>query len=133
MYEIINKEWKNHILFRDYLRNHAKEAKEYAALKYDLMWKLGNDREKYTEAKAEFINNILKQAKKKITNKRSNRNNLTFEELSFSDMTKLSETLSIFPGENTGCIKNILSKLKRVGSLATFSADDSHQECCMVS
>lgn len=63
MHEITSEEWKNHILFRDYLRNHEKEAKEYTELKYDLKHKFGNDIEKYTEAKAEFINNILKKAK----------------------------------------------------------------------
>lgn len=63
MYEITSAEWENHILFRDYLSNHEKEAKEYASLKNDLVKQFGNNREKYTETKAEFINNILKKAK----------------------------------------------------------------------
>lgn len=63
MYEIASAEWEYHILFRDYLSNHEKEAKEYASLKNDLIKQFGNNREKYTEAKAKFINNILKKAK----------------------------------------------------------------------
>jgi GrpB-like predicted nucleotidyltransferase (UPF0157 family) len=65
MHEKISIKWENYILLRDYLRNHGEEAKEYALLKYDLKQKYGDDREKYTEAKAEFINNILKKAKVK--------------------------------------------------------------------
>lgn len=63
MYDISNKEYRNHILFRDYLRSHKEDAKEYASLKNDLIKQFGNNREKYTEAKAEFINNILKKVK----------------------------------------------------------------------
>ncbi|MGB3340035.1 MAG: GrpB family protein [bacterium] len=63
MYDISNQEYQNHILFRDYLREHEKEAKEYAELKKNLLLVCGNDREKYTKAKAEFIDDILKKAK----------------------------------------------------------------------
>lgn len=63
MYDISNKEYRNHILFRNYLRNHKEDAEEYALLKYNLTQTFGNDREKYTEAKAKFINSILKKAK----------------------------------------------------------------------
>ncbi|MCK4575876.1 GrpB family protein [candidate division WOR-3 bacterium] len=63
MYEISNKEYRNHILFRDYLRSHKEDAKKYALLKHDLTQTFGNDREKYTEAKTKFINNTSKKAK----------------------------------------------------------------------
>ena len=63
MHEKISIKWENYILFRDYLRNHEKEAKEYALLKYGLKQKHGDDREKYTEAKTEFISEILEKAR----------------------------------------------------------------------
>ncbi len=63
MFEISSTEWESHIMFRDYLRNHEEEAKEYALLKYDLKQKHGDDREKYTEAKTEFINKIIEKAR----------------------------------------------------------------------
>lgn len=64
IFEISSTEWESHIMLRDYLRNHEKEAKEYTLLKYGLKQKYGDDREKYTEAKAEFISKILKKARK---------------------------------------------------------------------
>lgn len=64
MYEISNEDYLNHILFRDYLRNHVEEARKYAALKKNLLQECGNDREKYTEGKAEFINGVLQKARK---------------------------------------------------------------------
>lgn len=63
LHEISNKEYRNHILFRDYLRDHKEDVKEYALLKHNLIRKFGNNREKYTEAKTKFINNISKKAK----------------------------------------------------------------------
>lgn len=63
MHEIASERWENYILFRDYLRTHKKEAGEYAVLKKDLLRKYSSDREKYTEAKAGFINEILQKAR----------------------------------------------------------------------
>ncbi|TET77291.1 MAG: GrpB family protein [Candidatus Heimdallarchaeota archaeon] len=58
-------EWNKHILFRDYLKKHPNDAKQYSELKQKLFLKYGNDREKYTESKSEFIQNIIEKAKKK--------------------------------------------------------------------
>ncbi len=55
--------WKEHILFRDYLRNHPKTAREYQELKENLQESLGSSRATYTEAKAEFIQKILRLVK----------------------------------------------------------------------
>ena len=56
-------EWKKHILFRDYLRQHPSEAKQYSELKKKLAAKFEFDREKYTNSKEEFILRIIEMAK----------------------------------------------------------------------
>lgn len=63
--ELDSDHWKNKLVFRDYLRNHSDVAKEYEQLKFLLAKEHGYDREKYTEAKSEFINRILQLAKNK--------------------------------------------------------------------
>jgi len=50
------------LLFRDYLRAHAEDARRYAILKYHLSEKYGEDRLGYTEGKAPFIWEIVKKA-----------------------------------------------------------------------
>ena len=55
-------EWKNSILFRDYLRRHQKEREEYAQLKTELAQKFSQDRPSYTSAKEIFIEDIIKKA-----------------------------------------------------------------------
>ncbi len=55
-------EWKKHIAFRDYLRTHPKEAKQYSDLKKSLEQQFKEDRESYTESKSEFIAGILEKA-----------------------------------------------------------------------
>jgi GrpB-like predicted nucleotidyltransferase (UPF0157 family) len=50
------------LAFRDYLRIHPEVAKEYAALKRRLVAELEHDREAYTEAKADFIQEVLDRA-----------------------------------------------------------------------
>jgi GrpB-like predicted nucleotidyltransferase (UPF0157 family) len=50
------------LLFRDFLRAHPAEAERYAALKYDLAARYGEDREGYTEAKGPFIWELMKDA-----------------------------------------------------------------------
>ena len=52
--------WRNHLAFRDYLRQHPTAADEYERLKRDLASKYRNDRGAYTEGKAAFIEAILK-------------------------------------------------------------------------
>lgn len=51
------------ILFRDYLREHPEAAKEYENLKLSLLPQYRNNRDGYTEAKADFVRNIVKLAK----------------------------------------------------------------------
>ncbi len=58
-------EWDKHILFRDFLKKHPNDAKQYSELKKLLFIKFGNDREKYTDSKSDFIQNIIEKAKKK--------------------------------------------------------------------
>jgi GrpB-like predicted nucleotidyltransferase (UPF0157 family) len=49
----------DHVRFRDHLRRHPEVAREYAELKKALADQHRNDRERYTEAKAEFISRTL--------------------------------------------------------------------------
>jgi GrpB-like predicted nucleotidyltransferase (UPF0157 family) len=51
--------WKRHLAFRDYLRSHPEIANEYATLKKELAKQFENDREGYTNAKSNFIENVL--------------------------------------------------------------------------
>ncbi|OPA73724.1 hypothetical protein BVG16_26910 [Paenibacillus selenitireducens] len=50
------------LLFRDYLRQHANEAKYYAAIKYKLKDQYEQDRHHYVEAKEPFIWEIMRRA-----------------------------------------------------------------------
>ncbi len=59
-----SKHWREKIDFRDYLIAHPEIAKEYQDLKIKLAKQYTYDREKYTNAKGEFVNRILKLAKK---------------------------------------------------------------------
>ena len=52
------------IFFRDYLIAHPEVAKEYEILKLSLLPKYKNDRDGYTEAKSEFVLQIIKRALK---------------------------------------------------------------------
>jgi GrpB-like predicted nucleotidyltransferase (UPF0157 family) len=56
--------WKEHILFRDYLRSHIGAMQSYADLKRTLAEKYPNNRDAYLESKAEFIQGIIKKARK---------------------------------------------------------------------
>lgn len=51
--------WNNLLTFRDKLRTNAKLTNEYAALKHQLAQEFNDDRERYTEAKTEFINKVI--------------------------------------------------------------------------
>lgn len=62
MNERHSRDWQEQILFRDYLRRHAESAQEYAALKAELARRFPADRESYTEAKAPFIQMVLRLA-----------------------------------------------------------------------
>jgi GrpB-like predicted nucleotidyltransferase (UPF0157 family) len=52
--------WHEQIAFRDALRQNPGLAQEYAALKRRLAQEFTNDREAYTEAKAPFIQNVIR-------------------------------------------------------------------------
>lgn len=54
--------WINTLTFRDYLRAHEGARNEYAALKQQLALQYADDRYKYTEAKTQFIKDILERA-----------------------------------------------------------------------
>lgn len=55
-------EFFRHIAFRDYLRMHPKDAEDYARLKRSLAGKFSVDRETYTQAKTDFVQEILRRA-----------------------------------------------------------------------
>jgi GrpB-like predicted nucleotidyltransferase (UPF0157 family) len=57
-----NSEYKRHILFRDYLRNHPEDARKYGDLKLELAQRFPNDRLAYTNAKGAFVKEILQRA-----------------------------------------------------------------------
>lgn len=55
--------WKNYLLFRDYLRVNKEVARKYAKLKRELVQKFQGSREFYTPGKAEFIESVLRSAR----------------------------------------------------------------------
>lgn len=54
--------WREHLLFRDYLRQHTDAAQIYGHLKRELALKHKGNRPAYTEAKAGFIKSVLEKA-----------------------------------------------------------------------
>lgn len=55
--------WNNHIIFRDYLREHKEAVREYNKIKEELAEKYSDDRDTYVENKSSFIKKIIKKAK----------------------------------------------------------------------
>jgi GrpB-like predicted nucleotidyltransferase (UPF0157 family) len=55
--------WERHILFRDYLRAHPKEARRYNQLKKELAAKHRLNREAYTDAKTSYIKSVVARAR----------------------------------------------------------------------
>lgn len=55
--------WEEHLLFRDYLRDHPETAREYEALKFALAAEHQTDRPAYSGAKGEFVAAVLKRAR----------------------------------------------------------------------
>lgn len=51
------------IVFRDYLNRHSEAAREYEALKLNLLSQFKNDRDGYTGAKTDFIKRVMYDAK----------------------------------------------------------------------
>ncbi|SED92290.1 GrpB domain, predicted nucleotidyltransferase, UPF0157 family [Rhizobiales bacterium GAS191] len=60
--ETTGEPWLN-LPFRDYLRAHPDEARRYERLKRDLAIQHHTDREAYTDAKADFLEEILSKAR----------------------------------------------------------------------
>ena len=60
--EMTSEFWRGHLLFRDYLRQHADAAQSYGELKRGLALKHKGNRPAYTEAKADFIKSVLEKA-----------------------------------------------------------------------
>jgi len=56
-------ELRNHLAFRDYLRQNRETAAEYDRLKKDLASRYRNDRDAYLDGKAEFVEKILKKSR----------------------------------------------------------------------
>lgn len=66
VYEITSDEWKNNLLFRNYLRSHPEKTSEYAQLKKNPASLYAEDRSPYTELKAPFIQSIIELAKAEV-------------------------------------------------------------------
>jgi len=57
------------LYFRDYLKSHPETAEEYGNLKLELKTIYQYDRDAYTRAKSDFINEINKLARKEFPDK----------------------------------------------------------------
>lgn len=55
-------QWTKPVAFRDYLRTHDRERKEYAKLKITLAQEYANDRATYTKLKDDFFQSIIDKA-----------------------------------------------------------------------
>jgi len=55
-------QWRNYLLFRDLLRQHANLRQQYAALKQALGQRFRHDRKAYTDAKHDFIRGLLQSS-----------------------------------------------------------------------
>jgi GrpB-like predicted nucleotidyltransferase (UPF0157 family) len=54
--------WRDHLVFRDYLRAHSDVAQEYSMLKRELAAAFPDDARKYSEEKEPFIKSVLRAA-----------------------------------------------------------------------
>lgn len=61
--ELESKEWQNSIGFRDYMRTHPEEVKEYDALKRELAEKYPDNRGEYTASKKSYVEGVFKKAR----------------------------------------------------------------------
>jgi GrpB-like predicted nucleotidyltransferase (UPF0157 family) len=62
MVEQVSEFWKRHLQFRDYMRAHPEEVRQYQQLKQELAARFGSDRDGYSRAKAPFIQSVLARA-----------------------------------------------------------------------
>jgi GrpB-like predicted nucleotidyltransferase (UPF0157 family) len=67
--EIDSAEWQKHLLFRDYLIAHPEAADAYGALKQELAERYRYDRPAYTDAKGEFVMNVVRLAREEAAAK----------------------------------------------------------------
>lgn len=58
--------WVAPLLFRDYLIAHPEELQAYNDLKKDLAKRYKDEREKYTEAKSDFVKDVLQKTRKDL-------------------------------------------------------------------
>jgi GrpB-like predicted nucleotidyltransferase (UPF0157 family) len=65
IFEASNPAVADHLDFRDYLRAEEEVAKEYEKVKIEFAKRFANDPAKYTEAKSDFIQIVLKNLKEK--------------------------------------------------------------------
>ena len=63
MLEVHSRDWKNHLLFRDYLTAHVEDAREFGSQKRRLATTHRLDREKYQEEKDRMVEMILRKAR----------------------------------------------------------------------
>lgn len=59
--------WREHLLFRDYLRANPAVALEYGSLKRHLAVTFANDHSGYTDGKGPFIRSIVRKARQDVT------------------------------------------------------------------
>jgi len=59
---VSHQQYKARLAFRDYLLTHSKARNDYEKLKTTLAKKYRNDRETYTDAKTQFVKNIVTKA-----------------------------------------------------------------------
>jgi len=55
--------WRDHLLFRDYLRLHPEIAREYETIKRELAADYLHDKAQYTDAKGPFVRSIVRRAR----------------------------------------------------------------------
>lgn len=67
IYKYESVEWINNLLFRNFLRAHPGELKQYYQLKIELAQQYRIDRVSYTKAKESFIQSIISKAKEEIS------------------------------------------------------------------
>ena len=54
--------WRDHLLFRDYLRTHPEIARDYETIKRELATMYLQDKVRYTDAKGPFVRSIVRRA-----------------------------------------------------------------------
>jgi GrpB-like predicted nucleotidyltransferase (UPF0157 family) len=66
IFELSNPAWEDHVLFRDYMRQHPEAVEEYTGLKLALAERFPRDRGAYTDGKAALIERILGMARSEL-------------------------------------------------------------------